>query len=110
MNKMMRALGAAAMAACLGSAVPASAQMMGGGAAAAGNGVGGVEWGDVGRPAYDAATEYRNGVAELKAGQFRDAEHSFNHALVVDRDNADTYYQLAQAKVGEGDLSGAARA
>ncbi len=61
-------------------------------------------------PQYDPAVEYRNGVADLQSGKFREAERDFNHALSVDSKNADTLFMLGMAKAGHGDLKGAAGA
>jgi tetratricopeptide (TPR) repeat protein len=64
----------------------------------------------VSAPAYDAAAEYQKGLAALKDGQFREAEHDFNNVLTVDPKDADTLYMLGAARAGHGDEKGAAKA
>jgi len=61
-------------------------------------------------PAYDPVEEYRNGVAALQAGKFKDAERDFDHVLDVAPRNADALFMMGLAKTGKGDLKGAARA
>ena len=60
-------------------------------------------------PQYDPVEEYRNGVAALQAGKFRDAERDFDHVLDVAPRNADALFMMGMAKSGKGDLKGAAR-
>ena len=61
-------------------------------------------------PSYDPVEEYRNGVADLQAGKFKDAERDFDHVLDVTPKNADALFMMGMAKTGKGDLKGAARA
>jgi tetratricopeptide (TPR) repeat protein len=60
-------------------------------------------------PLYDPVEEYRNGVADLQAGRFKDAERDFDHVLDTAPKNADALFMLGMAKTGRGDLKGAAR-
>jgi tetratricopeptide (TPR) repeat protein len=60
-------------------------------------------------PQYDPVEEYRNGVADLQAGKFKDAERDFDHVLDVAPRNADALFMIGMAKSGKGDLKGAAR-
>lgn len=60
-------------------------------------------------PAYDPVEEYRNGVADLQAGKFKDAERDFDHVLEVAPKSADALFMQGLARTGRGDLKGAAR-
>ena len=53
--------------------------------------------------------EYRNGVADLQAGKFKEAERDFDHVVEVAPKSADALFMLGMAKTGRGDLKGAAR-
>lgn len=61
-------------------------------------------------PRYDPVVEYRNGLADLRSGKFRDAERDFDHVLDAAPKNPDALFMMGMAKVGLGDLKGAARA
>lgn len=88
---------------------PAMAQMMGGDAAAAGNGVGGRAFGDEdGPPTYDPVEQYNLGLADLRAGKFHDADRDFDHALMADPRNVDALTMQGEAREGESDMHGAA--
>ena len=60
-------------------------------------------------PMYDPVEEYRNGVADLQAGKFKEAERDFDHVVEVAPKSADALFMLGMAKTGRGDLKGAAR-
>jgi len=81
---------------------------------ASGGGGGGMSTGggmpSVQAPLYDPVEEYRNGVADLQAGKFKEAERDFDHVVEVAPKNADALFMLGMAKTGRGDLKGAARA
>lgn len=56
---------------------------------------------------YDAATEYRKGVAALQAKDFKAAKTAFDHALSVAPRDANSQYMAGVARTGLGDLKGA---
>ncbi len=58
-------------------------------------------------PQYDAAAEYRAGVAALEAKDFKKARTAFDHALSVASGDANTQYMAGVARTGLGDLKGA---
>ena len=58
-------------------------------------------------PQYDAAAEYRTGVAALQAKDFKAAKTAFDHALTVTPRDANTQYLAGVARTGLGDLKGA---
>jgi len=58
-------------------------------------------------PQYDAAAEYRTGVAALQAKDFKAAKTAFDHALSVASRDANTQYLAGVARTGLGDLKGA---
>ena len=89
------------------AALPISALASGGGGMGGGMMGGGAP--SMAAPAYDPVEEYRNGVADLQAGKFKDAERDFDHVLDVAPKNADALYMMGMAKTGKGDLKGAAR-
>jgi tetratricopeptide (TPR) repeat protein len=100
----------AALSALLASA--AGAQMMGGDAATAGNGVGGRSFESGIRSdavTYDPVAEYNKGMAALQAGKYQDANRDFDHALRADPKNAETLRAKGQAQASGGDLKGAVR-
>jgi tetratricopeptide (TPR) repeat protein len=88
-------------------ATPLAAWASGGGGGGMGMG-GGMP--SVQAPQYDPVEEYRNGVADLQAGKFKEAERDFDHVVEVAPKNADALFMLGMAKTGRGDLKGAARA
>ena len=78
---------------------------------ASGGGVsGGGEAPSASAPLYDAAREYREGMAAYQAGKFKEAARSFDHVTQVSGDQASGWKMLGLAKVGVGDPKGAARA
>jgi tetratricopeptide (TPR) repeat protein len=87
--------------------------LLGAGSAAWASGGGGMGGGmsmpSVQAPTYDPVEEYRNGIAALQAGKFKDAQHSFDHVLDVAPRNPDALFMMGMAKSGAGDLKGAAR-
>ena len=87
-----------------GLAVPALASGGGGG-----GGGGLAEVPSASTPQYDAAAEYRAGVAALEAKDFKKAKASFDHALSVASGDANTQYMAGVARTGLGDLKGARR-
>jgi tetratricopeptide (TPR) repeat protein len=89
----------------------ASAQMMGGGAAVMGNGVGGREFDGDRRMefSYDPVVEYNKGVAALQAHKYGEASRAFDHALKSDPRNADYLHKQGLARAGAGDLRGAVK-
>ena len=97
-------LAAVLMAAGALTATPFVAIASGGGG---GGGMGGMPSAQA--PSYDPVEEYRNGVADLQAGKFKDAERDFDHVLDVAPRNADALFMMGVAKSGRGDLKGAAR-
>jgi len=58
-------------------------------------------------PQYDAAAEYRTGVAALQAKDFKAAKAAFDHALSVAPRDANSQYMAGVARTGLGDLKGA---
>jgi tetratricopeptide (TPR) repeat protein len=96
------------MAACLA----AGAVVIPGGLALAmgGGGGGGGEMPSVSAPAYDPVEEYQHGVADLKAGRYRDAVREFEHVTDSQSHNANAWYMLGLAKSGNNDIKGAAKA
>lgn len=62
------------------------------------------------QPAYDTYDEFHQGVADLKAGRYRDAETHFSHVLLMVPTDADSMFLLGMARSGNGDLAGARRA
>ena len=108
--QMLRSLsGLAALAGAVAVADAAVAQMGMGG-----HGGGGME--DTRPPeqfhgqVMDPSLAYRNGVQELKAGQYRKAEEDFEHVLDAAPDNGDVLLLYGLAKEGQGDLKGASKA
>jgi predicted Zn-dependent protease len=107
---LLRSLsGLAALLAAVAAADAALAQMGMGG-----RGGGGME--DTRPPEQyhgqiiDPSFAYRDGVQQLKAGHYRQAEEDFEHVLDAAPDNGDVLLLDGLAKEGEGDLKGAARA
>jgi tetratricopeptide (TPR) repeat protein len=84
--------------------LPAAALASGGG-----GGGGFSSMPSVAAPQYDPVQEYRNGVADLQAGKFKEARRDFDHVLDVAPKNADALYMMGMAQTGAGDLKGAAR-
>jgi tetratricopeptide (TPR) repeat protein len=60
-------------------------------------------------PAYDAAAEYRSGIAALSANRFADAKRNFDHVLSVAPRDANTNYLAGLARTGLKDDKGAVR-
>lgn len=78
--------------------------------AAGGGGMGGFSsMPSVSAPAYDAAAEYRSGVAALGENRFADAKRNFDHVLEMDPKNANANYLAGVARVGLKDDKGALR-
>ena len=82
-------------------AAPANASSGGGG----GGGMSSAP--SVSAPQYDAAAEYRKGVAALQAKDFKAAKTAFDHALTVVPRDANSQYLAGAARTGLGDLKGA---
>jgi tetratricopeptide (TPR) repeat protein len=89
-------------------AIPVATWASGGGGMGGGMGMGGGVP-SVQAPSYDPVEEYRNGVAQLQDGKYRDAERSFDHVLEVAPQNADALFMMGMAQSGRGDLKAAAR-
>jgi tetratricopeptide (TPR) repeat protein len=51
-------------------------------------------------PQFDASQEFKKGVEALKAGQFADAERSFDKVLDVNPRDANTHFMMGLAKSG----------
>ena len=62
------------------------------------------------QPGYDTYAEYHDGLADLKAGRYRDAEVHFNHMLLMVPTDADSMFFLGMARAGQGNLDGARKA
>ncbi len=78
--------------------------------AAGGGGMGGMpSMPSESAPAYDAAAEYRDGVAALGESRFADAKKNFDHVLAMDAKNANANYLAGMARVGLKDNKGAVR-
>lgn len=58
-------------------------------------------------PQYNAAAEYRKGVAALQAKDFKAAKTAFDHSLSAAPRDANTQYMAGVARTGLGDLKGA---
>ncbi len=58
-------------------------------------------------PEYDAAAEYRNGMAALQANRYADAKRAFGHVLSVAPRDANTLYLAGLADAGLNDLANA---
>jgi tetratricopeptide (TPR) repeat protein len=78
--------------------------------AAGGGGSGGGQMPSISAPSYDPAAEYRKGVDALKAGDFRQAEESFDHVLSSAPRNGEVWLLMGMSKAGKGDLKAAERA
>jgi tetratricopeptide (TPR) repeat protein len=105
---MITRLGASgvAFAAVLGLMMaPGAAMAVGSG----GGGGGGSVTPSIEAPRYDPVVEYRNGIADLQAGKFKEADRDFDHVLSVAPTNPDALYLQGLAKSGHGDLKGAQR-
>ena len=59
------------------------------------------------QPGYDTYTEFHQGVDDLKAGRFRNAEVHFSHVLLMVPTDADSMFLLGMARAGQGNLTGA---
>jgi tetratricopeptide (TPR) repeat protein len=99
-----RILAAASVLALL---APVCAWASGGGGM--GGGMGGMSAPAPQQPMYDPVEEYRNGIGDLQAGKFKDAQRDFDHVLDAAPRNADALFMMGMAKSGGGDLKGAAR-
>jgi tetratricopeptide (TPR) repeat protein len=78
--------------------------------AAGGGGMGGMpSMPSESAPAYDAAAEYRDGVAALGESRFKDAKTNFDRVLAMDAKNANANYLAGVARVGLKDDKGALR-
>ena len=78
-------------------------------AAGGGGGMGMPSMPSESAPTYDAAAEYRDGVAALGEKRFKDAKRNFDRVLVMDPKNANANYLAGMARVGLQDHKGAAR-
>lgn len=78
--------------------------------AAGGGGGGGMSSApSVSAPQYDAAAEFRTGVAALESKDYTAAKTAFDRALTVTPRDANTNYLAGVARTGLGDLKGARR-
>lgn len=78
--------------------------------AAGGGGMGGMpSMPSESAPAYDAAAEYRDGVAALGESRFKDAKRNFDHVLAMESQNANANYLAGMARLGLQDQKGAVR-
>ncbi len=59
---------------------------------------------------YDPKIEYAKGYTDVNLGRFASAEQDFKNALTVDPHNPKTLFMLGEARIGKGDLPGAAEA
>lgn len=76
-------------------------------AAGGGGGGGMMQTPSASAPQYDAAAEYRAGVAALEAKDFKTAKTAFDHALSVAPRNANAQYMAGVARTGLSDAKGA---
>ena len=60
-------------------------------------------------PTYDAAAEYRAGIAALGENRFKDAKTNFDHVLVMATKDPNANYYAGMARLGLKDTKGAAR-
>lgn len=90
----------AAMAS-MASAVPALA--------AGGGGGGASQMPSASAPQYDAAAEFRTGVAALEAKNYKAAKTAFDHALSAEPRNANAHYLGGVARTALADIKGARR-
>jgi len=78
--------------------------------AAGGGGMGGMpSMPSESAPAYDAAAEYRDGVAALGESRFADAKKNFDHVLVMAAKDPNANYLAGMARLGLKDNKGAVR-
>jgi tetratricopeptide (TPR) repeat protein len=78
--------------------------------ASGGGGGGGGAMPSISTPSYDPAAEYAKGIAALKANQYRDAGHAFEHVTEAVPKNPDGWRLLGVAKAGDNDWKGSRRA
>jgi tetratricopeptide (TPR) repeat protein len=74
--------------------------------AAGGGGGGGGAMPSDSAPQYDAAAEYRNGIAALEQERWKDAERAFARVLAAAPRDANTNYLMALSKLGRNDFKG----
>ena len=60
-------------------------------------------------PQYDAAVEYRKGIAALQAKDFKAAKTAFDHVISVAPKDANSQYMAGVSRVGLNDWKGAKR-
>ena len=77
--------------------------------ASGGGGMGGGGMPSMEAPQYDPVVEYQDGLAALKAGDYKAAERDFDHVLDVAPDNAPTLFLMGLAQSGQGNFRGAQR-
>lgn len=103
---MRRSLPVVALGAALGIFVAPPALAVGGGG---GGGGGMAQTPSASAPLYDAAAEYRTGIAALEAKDFKAAKSAFDHVLSVTPRDANSNYLAGVARTGLGDLKAARR-
>jgi tetratricopeptide (TPR) repeat protein len=78
--------------------------------AAGGGGMGGMpSMPSESAPTYDAAAEYRDGIAALGENRFADAKKNFDHVLVMATKDPNANYYAGMARLGLKDDKGAVR-
>ena len=96
----------------LAGALPLGATLLPGLALASGGGGGGggAMMPSQSMPQYDAAQEYRTGMAAYQAGKFKDAARSFDHVTQAAPGEVTGWRMLGLARTGANDTKGAAKA
>jgi len=78
--------------------------------AAGGGGMGGMpSMPSESAPSYDAAAEFRAGIAALGENRFKDAKQNFDHVLVMATKDPNANYYAGMARLGLKDNKGAVR-
>jgi tetratricopeptide (TPR) repeat protein len=99
----------AAVVALLLAGAAGSALAMGSGPSGGGGSMSGGATSAPG-PQYDPVQEYQSGVADLKAGRYKEAVREFEHVTDAQPRVANAWYMLGLAKAGTKDVKGASKA